>query len=84
MAITIHIPEPILANGRVDLRGGKATMSQHLLDRPNIGSFIEEIRGKRMPKLMRMQPVHSQPPGIFLHSIAHAAVGEGTASGITE
>ena len=84
MAISVDIPESILAYGRVDLSSGQTAMSQHFLNRTNVGAFIEKIRGKGMTKLMRMQSGDSQLSGIFLHPVSDAAIGERTAPGIAE
>ena len=37
----------------VDLGGGYVLVAEHLLDDPQVGSMLDQMRGERMPECMR-------------------------------
>ena len=51
----INLLQPLLQNVRIDLRGRNITVPEHKLDRAQISSPFEKMRGKRVPDHMRRQ-----------------------------
>src|SRR5271157_2681044 len=55
MVALINLLQPLLQNVRIDLRGRNLTVPEHKLDRAQISSPFEKMRGKRVPDQMRRQ-----------------------------
>jgi hypothetical protein len=49
----IQSPQPLLDYVRIDLRSRDINMAKHVLQRPEVSSSFQEVRGKRMPQRMR-------------------------------
>jgi hypothetical protein len=49
MGLIVDCQQLIGREMRILLRGIERRMSQHLLNGAQVGSFIKEMRGKRMP-----------------------------------
>jgi len=53
MKLAVNLLEPGLIDVGVNLRGREARVAEHLLDRAQIGSVAEQMRGKRVAQEMR-------------------------------
>ena len=42
----MHLAKVVTIHVDVDLRGGEVGVAQHLLHRPEIGTALEQVRGK--------------------------------------
>ena len=60
MRLVIHLLHLTHRQLRIPLRGRQPLMPQHLLDRPQVRTFFQHVRPKRMPQRMRMH-IGSQP-----------------------
>ncbi len=49
----VYFAEFRICDVRIDLRGEDTGVSEHLLDSAQIGTVLQERRGKGMPKRMR-------------------------------
>src|SRR5690606_13374926 len=56
MALFHDPPQPLLQHMRVDLCGGDVRMSQHLLQAPEVGAVLEQMRRERMSQNVRRHP----------------------------
>ena len=53
METGVDLPEPAQLHPGVDLGRGDGRMAQHLLDRPQVGSAGQQVRGEAVPERMR-------------------------------
>jgi hypothetical protein len=53
MKLAVNLFEPGLVDVGVNLSGREAGMAEHFLDRAQVSSVAEEVRGKRMTQEMR-------------------------------
>ena len=57
MRFSIHLLESRDIQVRVALRGRQSRVSQQLLNRPQVGPGLEQVRRKGMPQRMRADPL---------------------------
>ena len=55
MCSVVHAAEALRVDVRVDLRGRERAVAEELLDRPQVGSALEEMSRERMAELMWMR-----------------------------
>jgi hypothetical protein len=84
--LEIQLPTTFVGYVRVELRGREIGMSEHFLNRPQICSSLEEVRGKRVPEQVRVDAVGVETG--FLSQLAEDQEGAGAcespASGVQE
>src|SRR5665811_2085975 len=56
MRPSVHLPDPLAGQVRVDLRRADARMSQQLLDDPQVGPALQQVRGERVAERVRRRP----------------------------
>lgn len=49
MRLIVHCPQPSDRNVRIELRGGQGRVAQQLLDNPQIGTPLEQMRRCAVP-----------------------------------
>src|SRR5260370_38555361 len=50
----VNLLQPFLDHVGINLRSGNVRMAEHKLDRPQIGTTLQKVRRKTMPKHMRL------------------------------
>ena len=53
-----------------------ARMAQELLDHTQVGTTLYQMRGKAVPKRVRMQPIDSGIPSVLLANGVHGLPGK--------
>ena len=53
MRLPVGALQPLGRDVRVDLRAGQAGVAEHLLNRPKIGTALEQMSGRTVPQTMR-------------------------------
>jgi hypothetical protein len=54
MKFSVDFPQPFPCDVRVDLSGSDVCVTEHRLDRPEVGASLKKMCRKRMPERMRM------------------------------
>ncbi len=48
--LAVHLPESVRGHVGVDLGGGDIGVSEHDLDRAQVGAALQQVGGKRVPQ----------------------------------
>ena len=76
----MHLFEPFLINMRVDLRRRDVRMAEHLLDHAEVGTVVEEVRGKGVPQQVWMHAItQTSVFGPLLDDLINPRSGEDSA-----
>lgn len=51
----------------IDLRGGNVSMAEHLLDGPDVGAVLDQVRRKRVTERVGGNPLQPTFFGVFLY-----------------
>ena len=62
MGPTVDVPDPLPGQMRVQLGRGDARMSEQLLDDPQVGPALEQVRRERVPERVRADPAAEAGP----------------------
>ena len=74
MKAPMDVLEPLLVHMRVDLRRGDIGVAEHLLDHPEIGAVVQQVRGEGVPQQVRVDfgRIESGQRRALLHDLPHA------------
>jgi hypothetical protein len=86
MRLEIQLPTALVGYVGVELRGREIGMSEHFLNRSQIGSPLEEVGGERVPEQVRMDTmgIEARFLGEFAEDQEGAGPCQGPASGVQE
>ena len=86
VCLEIHLPPPPIRYVRVELGRAEIGVAEHLLNAPEVGAALEQVRRERVPQQVRVDPlrleagVRRQPP----QDQERAGAGERAALGVEE
>jgi hypothetical protein len=82
--LEIQLPTSLVGYVRIELCGREIGMAEHFLDRPQVCSSLEQVRGKRVPEEVRMHAVRVQARFLsqFPEDQEGAGAGQRPASGV--
>src|SRR4029079_12024449 len=74
---TVHVPDPLTGEMRVELRGGDTRMPEQLLDDAQVRSALEEVGRERVAQRVRTDAVgQARPRGCALDRGPRLLAGE--------
>jgi hypothetical protein len=86
MCLEIQLASSAIGYVGVELRRREVRMPEHLLDAPQVGTALEQVRGERVPEEMRVDPLGLEP-GLRSQPAQdqeRACPREGAAAGVQE
>src|SRR2546423_13306976 len=86
MCLEIQLAPPAIGYVRVELRRGEVRVPEHLLDAPQVGSALEQVRCEGVAKEVRVDPLGLEP-GLRskpAQDQERACPREGAAAGVQE
>jgi hypothetical protein len=57
VCLKVHFPPTPIRNVRVELGRGEIGVAEHLLNAPQVGTALEEVRSERVPQEVGMDPL---------------------------
>src|SRR4051794_4241901 len=61
MRLEIQLPTAPIGYVRVELGGREVGVAEHLLDAPEVGTALEEVRRERVPQEVRVDALRLEP-----------------------
>src|SRR5262245_43755228 len=85
MRFSVHLHQPADIEVRVALRGAEARVAEQFLNRAKVGTGLEKMRRKRVPKRVRADAAGERGLAhVPAHDPIHAAGGESLSAKIQE